>query len=146
MTPQEHCTELYKAYRNFILPGLPRRDFDTYSKHILLYIKTLIEKQVIKLRSAQVQQSMWVKWMLQINFQGSHDKELVRRMFPYVETEIENPALPKSDFSLNIIMNLNINFHNLVFTWGGFYIKQPSWLALKRVVINLIKQAWQKVF
>ena len=116
MTPQEHCTELYKPYINFILLGLPRRDFDTYSKHILLYIKTLIEKQVIKLRSAQVQQSMWVKWMLQINFQGSHDKELVRRMFPYVETQIENPALPKSDFSLNIIMNLNINFHNLVFT------------------------------
>lgn len=116
MTPQEHYTELYKAYRNFVLPKLTRRDADTYSKQILLYMKTLNEKQVIKLKSVQVQLSMWVKWMLSMNFQGSHDKELPRCAFPDAETQIENPALPKSDFSLNNIMNLNINFHNLVFT------------------------------
>ena len=50
--------------------------------------------------------------------------------------KIEHPALPKSGFTIDHIMHLDINFHQLLLTSGSSYIELPSWIALKKAVIN----------
>ena len=57
-------------------------------------------------------------------------------MFAYIKTQIENPALPKSGFTLDSIMHLDISFHKLQLTRGSSYIKPPVWIANKEAVIN----------
>ena len=69
-------------------------------------------------------------------FQGSDLEELVRAMFAQIKTQVEHPALPKSGFTLDHIMHLDIDFHKLELTRGGSYIKLPEWIALKKAVIN----------
>ena len=46
-------------------------------------------------------------------YQGSDIEELLKQMFAYIKTQIEHPALPKSGFTLDSIMHLDINFHEL---------------------------------
>ena len=57
-------------------------------------------------------------------------------MLPYIKTQVENPGMPESSFTLNQIMHLNINFHRLALTRGSSYMKLPKWIASKKVVIN----------
>ena len=52
------------------------------------------------------------------------------------KTGIENPALPKSGFTLDSIMHLDISFHELQLTRGSSYIELPAWIANKKAVIN----------
>ena len=55
-------------------------------------------------------------------FQGSDIEEILEQMFAYIKTGIENPALPKSGFTLDSIMHLDISFHELQLTQGSSYI------------------------
>ena len=57
-------------------------------------------------------------------------------MFAYIKTQIENPKLPKSGFTLDSITQLDIGFHKLTLTRGSSYIKVPAWIASKKAVIN----------
>ena len=66
LTPQEHEVALYRAFRSFRSPGLPKADVDTYTQRVTPHTKTLIEQQVRELGSAKVQLSMWVKWKKQV--------------------------------------------------------------------------------
>ena len=68
-------------------------------------------------------------------FQGS-DVELIRGMFAYIKTQTEHPALPESGFTIDHIMHLDIDFHQLELTRGGSHIELPDWIALKKAVIN----------
>ena len=43
-------------------------------------------------------------------FQGSNIEEILEKMFAYIKTQIENPALPKSGFTLDSIIHLDISF------------------------------------
>ena len=69
-------------------------------------------------------------------FQGSNVEEIVYNMFAYIKTQIEHPALPKSGFTLDHIMHLDIDFHQLQLTRGGSHIELPDWIASKKAVIN----------
>ena len=69
-------------------------------------------------------------------YQGSDIEELLKQMFAYIKTQIDHPALPKSGFTLDSIMHLDINFHELQLTRGSSYIELPKWISLKKAVIN----------
>ncbi|WP_171479370.1 hypothetical protein, partial [Acinetobacter baumannii] len=69
-------------------------------------------------------------------FQGSDMDEMLSEMFAHIKTQVEHPALPKSGFTLDYIMHLDIDFHKLVLTRGASYIELPDWIALKKAVIN----------
>ena len=69
-------------------------------------------------------------------FQGSNIEELLQNMFAYIKTQIENPKLPKSGFTLDSITQMDIGFHKLTLTRGSSYIKVPAWIASKKAVIN----------
>ena len=43
-------------------------------------------------------------------------KELIQRMFLHIQTQTENPVLPKRGFTLEIISHLEIKHHKLVLT------------------------------
>ena len=156
LTPQEHEIALNDAYRSFRSPGLPKTDVDTYIEKITPYMKTLINQQIREMASAKAQLCMWIKWkredihgevhkiivekafnskMVEI-FQGSNIDEILEKMFTYIKTQIENPALPKSGFTLDSIMHLDISFHELQLTRGSTYTNLPAWIANKKAVIN----------
>ena len=69
-------------------------------------------------------------------FQGSNIEEILEQMFTYFKTQIENPALLKSGFTLDGTMHLEISFHQLQLTRGSSYITLSTWLASKKAVIN----------
>ena len=46
-------------------------------------------------------------------FEGSDMNDLIQGMLAHMKTHIENPQMPESDFSLDKIMHLYINFHRL---------------------------------
>ena len=53
-------------------------------------------------------------------FQGSNIEEILEKMFAYIKTQTENPKFPKSGFTLDSIMHLDISFHKLQLTRGSF--------------------------
>ena len=69
-------------------------------------------------------------------FEGSEINDLIQRMLAHIKTQVENPRMPESGFSLDNIMHLHINFHRLVLTRGSFYNQLPKWLKSKKAVIN----------
>ena len=52
LTTTENERALRGAYKNFVIPGLPKADIDDYIDHIKIYIKLLIADQ-LKKRSLQ---------------------------------------------------------------------------------------------
>ena len=69
-------------------------------------------------------------------FQGSDVEELIEHMFAHIKSQIENPVLPASGFTLDSTMHLDINFHKPVMTWTSSCIKLSSWITLEKVVVN----------
>ena len=69
-------------------------------------------------------------------YQGDDVDEEIENMLAYVKTQVENPALPKSGFSIDHIMHLDIDFHELNLTRGSAYIELPAWIEKKKAVIN----------
>ena len=69
-------------------------------------------------------------------FQASDINYLIQRMFAHIKTQVENPKIPESCFSIDKIMYLYINFHRLALTRGGSYIELLEWLKSKKAVIN----------
>ena len=53
-------------------------------------------------------------------------------MFARIKTQTEHPALPKSGFTLDHIMHLDVDFHRLELTRGGSHIELPDWIASKK--------------
>ena len=51
-------------------------------------------------------------------FQGSDVEEILKNMFAQLKTQVEHPALPKSGFTLDHVMHLDIDFHKLELTRG----------------------------
>ena len=58
-------------------------------------------------------------------------------MFACIKAQTENPKFPESDFTLDKITHLYINFDKLMLTRGGSYIELSKWLKSKKAVINL---------
>ena len=69
-------------------------------------------------------------------FESSDINDLIQRMFAHVKTQVEDPRMPESGFSLDKIMHLHINFHRLALTRGSSYVVFPEWLKSKKAVIN----------
>ena len=59
-------------------------------------------------------------------FEGSDINDLIQRMFAHVKTQVEDPRMPESGFSLDKIMHLHINFHRLALTRGSSYVVFPE--------------------
>jgi len=59
-------------------------------------------------------------------FQGSNVEDQLHRMFVHLKTQVKHPPLPKSGFTLDHIMHLDIDFHKLVLTRGSSYIELPK--------------------
>ena len=69
-------------------------------------------------------------------FEGSDINDLIQGILAHIKTQVENPRMPESGFSLDKIMHLYINFLRLVLTRGSFYTELPKWLKSKKAVIN----------
>ena len=69
-------------------------------------------------------------------FEGSEINDLIQRMLEHIKTQVENPRMPESSFSLDKTMYLYINFHRLALTRDSSYTQLPQWLKSKKVVIN----------
>ena len=69
-------------------------------------------------------------------FQGSDIGEILHGLFAHIKTQVEHPSLPKSGFTLDYIMHLDIDFHRLQLTRGSSYIPLPEWIGKKKAVIN----------
>ena len=61
-------------------------------------------------------------------FEGSDINDLIQRMLAHIKTQVENPRMPESGFSLDKIMHLYINFHRLALTRGSSYTELPEWI------------------
>ena len=61
---------------------------------------------------------------------------LIQRMLAHIKTQVENPWMPESGFSLDKIMHLYINFHRLALTRGSSYTEFSEWIKIKKAVIN----------
>ena len=164
LTPQLHEHAFKKAFKSFRIPGIHKSDVDTYIEKVRPFIKVLIEEQVKELGSAKVQLQMWIKWVKKEKigddddenhpqfhyvyvdkpfnskmtevFQDSDIEKILETMFAYVKTQTENPALPDSEFKIDHIMHLDIDFHQLQLIHGGSYIDLPAWIKMKKAVIN----------
>ena len=69
-------------------------------------------------------------------FEGSDTNDLIQRMLAHIKTQVENPQMPESGFTLDKIMHLYINFHRLALTRSSFYSELPGWIQNKHVVLN----------
>jgi len=69
-------------------------------------------------------------------FQGSDIDGVVESIAANLRTQSDNPKLPKSGFTIDHIMHLDIDFHKLELTRGSSYIELPQWIAMKKAVIN----------
>ena len=69
-------------------------------------------------------------------FQGSDNNDLIQRMLVYIKTQVDNPKMPESGFSLDKIMHLYIKIHRLVLTRGSSYSELSEQIKNKKVVIN----------
>ena len=69
-------------------------------------------------------------------FEGSDINDLIQRMLEHIKTQVENPRMPESSFSLDKTMYLYINFHRLALTRDSSYTELSQWLKSKKVVIN----------
>ena len=54
LTLHEHERALKGAFRSFMMPGKPKTDIDSYLDQTKRHIKTLIEKQLKELGSAEI--------------------------------------------------------------------------------------------
>ena len=70
-------------------------------------------------------------------FQGSDISGLIQGILAHIKAQAKNPRMSESDFSLDKIMDLYINFHRLALTWGGSYTELLKWLKSKKAVISL---------
>ena len=59
-------------------------------------------------------------------FEISDINDLIQRMFKHIKTQVENPKMPESGFSIDKIMDLYINFHKLALAQGGSYTELPK--------------------
>ena len=57
-------------------------------------------------------------------------------MVAHIKTQVENPQMPESGFTLDKIMHLYINFHRLALTRGSSFIELLEWIKTKNAVIN----------
>ena len=69
-------------------------------------------------------------------FEGGDVNDLIQRMLAHIKTQVENPRMPESGFSLDKIMHLYIDFHRLALTRGSSYIELLKWLKSDKVVID----------
>ena len=69
-------------------------------------------------------------------FEGSDISQLIQRMLGHIKAKVENLSMPESDFALDKIIHLYINFPRLALTRSGSYIKLPKWIKSKKAVIN----------
>ena len=56
----------------------------------------------------------------------------MQRMLAHIKTQVENPRMPESGFSLDKTMHLYINFYGPVLTRGGSNIELLKWIKVKR--------------
>ncbi|XP_057308226.1 uncharacterized protein LOC130646104 [Hydractinia symbiolongicarpus] len=69
-------------------------------------------------------------------FQGSDVDDVLDRMFAQIKTGVENPALPRSGFTISKILYLDADFHKMMLTKGSLCIELTKWVASRKAIIN----------
>ena len=130
-------------------------DVDTFFSRIRGELISLINRELIDLNSARVQTTTWIRFiqefedlveidridkafnsrMMEVH-QGSDLDGIVDGMITHMKTWIENPALENSRFRFDVVLFLDINFHQLNLTRGSSYLPLLDWIAKKKVIIN----------
>ena len=62
LIPHEHARALRRAYRGFVMSGIPKTDIDSYFNQAKSYIKTLIKKRLKEMGSAKITMALYVSW------------------------------------------------------------------------------------
>ena len=62
LIPHEHARALRRAYRGFVMSGIPKTDIDSYFNQAKSYIKTLIKKRLKEMGSAKITMTLYVSW------------------------------------------------------------------------------------
>ena len=132
-------------------------DVDTFFDWIRQNLIDLMNKEIQDLGSARVQTTVWIRFRMEVEdenvirvyrvrlpfsrrmteiFQGSELNEIVNEVFAYIKTQIENPAKEHIEFRFDEVLFLDVNFHQLKLTRDSSYLPLPSWISMKKVVIN----------
>ena len=57
-------------------------------------------------------------------------------MIAHMLEQIENPTLRDSGFTIDEVIETNVDFHRLNSTRGSSYLLLPEWLSNKKAIIN----------
>ncbi|XP_057299355.1 uncharacterized protein LOC130629979 [Hydractinia symbiolongicarpus] len=108
-------------------------------------------------KSLKTQATLWVKWVREdtsstdapcvhvdkafnsyMEILHAHDdiSDVFDRMCNKIIEQIENPALPASGFTIDKILHMHVDFHELKLTRGSSYLPLPKNFSGKRSVIN----------
>ena len=112
--PVEQAFE--KGHRRFMIGG-GNVNIKRYIELNTEKLKTLIEDQLRDLGSVKVQTTLWVKWVMDGDifvdkafnskmteiFQESNLGEVIEKLTTHMKTQMENPALPRSVFTVHNI-------------------------------------------
>ena len=158
-----------RAYRSYKINGRSRMNVDTFFSQIRQNLIDLMNRELTDLGSARVQTTALIRFIqaleddfgniigfnrerLSFNsrmteiFQGNNLDEIVDELIAHMKTQIKNPALANSRFRFDEILFLDVNLHWLNLTRGSSYIPLPSWIANKKVVINLKNENDEECF
>ena len=116
------------AYRNYRINGRSRMDVDTFFDQIRQNLIDLINKELAQLGSARVQMTTWIRYvqehmndeidivnrafnsrMIEVH-RGDDLDEIVDGMTAHMKTQIENPALLRSEFRFDELVHLILIF------------------------------------
>ena len=71
-------------------------------------------------------------------FEGSNIEEPIQHILAHIKTQLENVKLTETEFKLDKILHLYINFHELALSRDRSYAEFPEQIAKNKVVINFI--------
>ena len=149
-------TAFDNAYKRYRINGVgesstskEKIDVNAFFEKIRQVMIDLIQRQLQELHSTKIQTTTWIKWrkeelsiineepdVILVNkafnsnmtevFQGSDLNEVLNEIFAHIKTQIENPKPPASEFTIDHILYLDIDFYKLKLTQGSSYIPLPS--------------------
>ena len=134
-------------------------DVETFFDRIRQNLIDLMNGELTDLDSARVQTTAWIRFRVEVEdengnvigvdrvrlpfnsrmtdiFRGSDLKEIVNQMLAHMKTQIENPTLANSKFTLDEVLFLDVNFYQSNLTRDSSYLLLPDWISRKGAVIS----------
>jgi len=154
-----------KTYKRYRINGKNAMDVNIFWDKLKSKLIKLVNEQLEHLNSLKIQTTMWIKFTKEIAesnekidvdkafnsrmtqvFQGNNLDEILEDMFSHMKTQIEHPALPRSGFTIDKILHLDVDFHKLNLTRGSSYLPLPNEILIKKAIINPINKKDEQCF